>query len=316
MHALTTPLLTKADGTKFGKTEGGTVWLDPELTSPYAFFQFWLNADDRDVPALLRTFSFRTQTRSTSWRRRPRSGRRPGRRQRALAEELTALVHGAEEAGASRQPAARCSAGASWRPCRPSTLAAALHEVPHVSRRRRARCRQSSTCWPPPGLVASKSAARRAVAEGGAYLNNDRVTDDDAAPATADLLHGRLLVLRRGQSARVGGVARRADRSVPGRQGRDRLAWQGLFFARSDWRATPPAGAADEPDCDAAAVGCLDSALRPRERTDAGTWRTVPGSRLAKAGSPVWIAGGVTGSSSKVAPRTAGKVRSRCASDP
>jgi tyrosyl-tRNA synthetase len=97
VHALTTPLITKADGTKFGKTESGTVWLDPELTSPYAFFQFWLNADDRDIPVLLHTFSFKDKVEidelisATNERPHERAA------QRALAEELTALVHGTEE---------------------------------------------------------------------------------------------------------------------------------------------------------------------------------------------------------------------------
>ena len=81
MHALATPLITKADGTKFGKTEGGAVWLDPEMTSPYAFYQFWLNADDRDVAQLPADLQLPVAARrSRSWSRRPRSGRRPGRR--------------------------------------------------------------------------------------------------------------------------------------------------------------------------------------------------------------------------------------------
>src|SRR5207249_1538352 len=97
VHALATPLIVKADGTKFGKTESGTIWLDPELTTPYAFYQFWLNADDRDVPNFLRIFSFRSKEeieeleRETTERPHLRLG------QRALAEELTSLVHGAEQ---------------------------------------------------------------------------------------------------------------------------------------------------------------------------------------------------------------------------
>ncbi|HEY0696841.1 MAG TPA: tyrosine--tRNA ligase, partial [Micromonospora sp.] len=98
VHAFTTPLVTKSDGTKFGKTEGGAVWLDPAMTSPYAFFQFWINADDRDVVDYLRYFSFRSREEIEELGRA--TAERPAARlaQRALAEELTALVHGEEEA--------------------------------------------------------------------------------------------------------------------------------------------------------------------------------------------------------------------------
>jgi tyrosyl-tRNA synthetase len=204
VHALTTPLLTKTDGTKFGKTEEGTVWLDPDLTSPYAFFQYWLNVDDDLVPALLRSFTFRTQDEigeleeATAERPQAREG------QRVLARDLTSLVHGAEEAGRV-EAAGRALFGQGDLGSVPvATLAAALQEVPHVS-------------LPPgplpavvdllvaTGLVTSKSAARRAVADGGAYLNNERVADGDLPPATTELLHGRFLVLRRGRRT-VGGV--------------------------------------------------------------------------------------------------------------
>ncbi|HUW15513.1 MAG TPA: tyrosine--tRNA ligase [Actinomycetes bacterium] len=204
VHALTTPLLTKTDGTKFGKTEEGTVWLDPDLTSPYAFFQYWLNVEDDLVPALLRTFTFRTQDEigeleeATAERPQAREG------QRVLARDLTSLVHGAEEAGRV-EAAGRALFGQGDLASVPAvTLAAALHEVPHVS--------LPPGPLPPvvdllvaTGLVASKSAARRAVADGGAYLNNERVADGDIPPATSDLLHGRFLVLRRGRRT-VGGV--------------------------------------------------------------------------------------------------------------
>src|SRR5581483_10278311 len=96
-HALATPLITKPDGTKYGKSEGGAIWISPDLMSPYAFYQFWLNVGDAEVPSLLRVFSFRSREEIGELARE--SAERPAARvgQRALAEELTTLVHGAEE---------------------------------------------------------------------------------------------------------------------------------------------------------------------------------------------------------------------------
>ncbi|MFB7758555.1 tyrosine--tRNA ligase, partial [Streptomyces sp. NPDC056121] len=100
VHALATPLITKADGTKFGKTESGTVWLDPELTTPYAFYQFWLNADDRDVSKFLRIFSFRSREEIEDLERQTEERPQARAAQRSLAEELTTLVHGADQCAA------------------------------------------------------------------------------------------------------------------------------------------------------------------------------------------------------------------------
>lgn len=208
-HALTTPLMTKADGTKFGKTESGTVWLDGELTSPYAFYQFWLNADDRDVPTLLRTFSFRGQEEiealivATSERPQERAG------QRALADELTALVHGEEERAAV-QGAGQALFGQGDLARLPlSTLASALEEAPHGAV---AAAEVTDGQLPPieellvrSGLAASKGQARRTVAEGGAYVNNVRIEAEGHRPGVGDLLHGQWLVLRRGKKT-VGGI--------------------------------------------------------------------------------------------------------------
>ncbi|MFM8897026.1 MAG: tyrosine--tRNA ligase, partial [Actinomycetales bacterium] len=97
VHALTTPLITKADGTKFGKTESGTVWLDPTLTSPYAMYQFWMNADDRDVPTLLRTFSLRSTAEIDELLRATNDRPHERAAQRSLAREGTAMVHGDAE---------------------------------------------------------------------------------------------------------------------------------------------------------------------------------------------------------------------------
>jgi tyrosyl-tRNA synthetase len=203
-HALTVPLVTKSDGTKFGKTAGGTVWLDSGLTSAYAFYQYWFNADDRDVVPFLKYFSFRSRTEIEELIEATES--RPAAReaQRALAEELTTLVHGQQETirvmDASRALFGQGDLGA----LDPDTLDAALRETPHHV--------------VPPGepippyadllavteLVTSKSAARRTIVEAGAYLNNARVDDVDFIPTTADLIHGRWLVLRRGKRAVAG----------------------------------------------------------------------------------------------------------------
>ena len=196
VHALATPLITKADGTKFGKTESGTVWLDPAMTSPYAFFQFWLGADDRDVVTYLKTFSFRSRAEieelaaATAERPQARAA------QRALAEELTALLHGPDELAKVQAASAALFGGGGLHDLDEPTLAAALAEAPSVT-----------VAGEVPPLVdlfaealgVSKSDARRAVRDGGAYLNNARITDETAAAQDSDWLHGRYLVLRRGK---------------------------------------------------------------------------------------------------------------------
>jgi tyrosyl-tRNA synthetase len=196
VHALATPLITKADGTKFGKTEAGTVWLDPAMTSPYAFYQFWLNADDRDVVTYLKTFSFRSREQIEQLE--TETAERPQARaaQRALAEELTSLVHGADQL-TQVQAASRALFGAgALEDLDEPTLAAALAEAPSVTLTGDA---PSVVDLMAQALDLSKSDARRAVREGGAYLNNAKVTDEAAVPAQGDWLHGRFLVLRRGK---------------------------------------------------------------------------------------------------------------------
>jgi tyrosyl-tRNA synthetase len=196
VHCLATPLMVKADGTKFGKTEGGAVWLDPEMTTPYAFYQFWLNVDDRDVSTYMRILSFRSREELEEMERL--TAERPQARtaQRALAEELTTLVHGAGQCAAVIAASRALFGQGDLADLDEPTLAAALSELP----------RAEVTELVPvvdllarTELVASKSAARRTIKEGGAYLNNTKVTDEDAVPTAADLVHGRWLVLRRGK---------------------------------------------------------------------------------------------------------------------
>ncbi len=207
-HALATPLITKPDGTKYGKTEDGAIWISPDLMSPYAFYQFWLNVGDSEVPGLLKVFTFRSREQiedliaQTAERPQARAG------QRALAEDLTTLVHGAD-ATARVIAASRALFGqGDLHDVDQPTLADAVREVPHTE----IFLRDPDGALPPvtdlmalTGIVASKSAARRAIAEGGAYLNNTKVTEQDALPSRADLLHGRYLILRRGKRT-VGAV--------------------------------------------------------------------------------------------------------------
>ncbi|MFD5464796.1 tyrosine--tRNA ligase [Kitasatospora sp. NPDC127059] len=196
VHALATPLIVKADGTKFGKTESGTVWLDPELTTPYAFYQFWLNADDRDVSNFLRIFSFRSKEEIEELERE--TTERPAARlaQRALAEELTTLVHGAEQYERAVAASKALFGQGDLADLEAPTLAAALAEVPKAEV---TELQPVVDLLVAVGLAPSRSAARRTVKEGGAYLNNVKVTDEEAVPTEADLLHGRWLVLRRGK---------------------------------------------------------------------------------------------------------------------
>lgn len=196
VHALATPLLTKADGTKFGKTETGTLWLDPEMTSPYAFYQFWLNTDDRDVSRYLRILSFASPEELAELEQVTQERPQARAAQRALAEELTTLVHGAEQCAAVIAASKALFGQGALGELDEATLAAAVSELPHATVR---ELGQVTDLFAEVGLVASKSAARRTVKEGGAYVNNEKVTAEDAVATADELLHGRWLVLRRGK---------------------------------------------------------------------------------------------------------------------
>jgi tyrosyl-tRNA synthetase len=202
VHAFTTPLVLKADGTKFGKSEGGATWLDPSMTSPYAFYQFWVNADDRDVSNYLRYFSFKPRAELEELEKATAARPQAREAQRALAYELTALVHGdraAEEAVlASRALFGRGSLDS----LSADTLRAALAEAGLLSVR--GELPAVATLLQQSGLVSSANEARRTIAEGGAYVNNVRVTDGEATVPASSLLHGRFLVLRRGKRTFAG----------------------------------------------------------------------------------------------------------------
>jgi tyrosyl-tRNA synthetase len=228
-HALATPLITKPDGTKYGKTEGGAIWISPDLMSPYAFYQFWLNRADEEIPGLLRVFSFRSREEIEALEQE--ASAKPAARlgQRALAEEMTILVHGADETAKAIAASRALFGQGDLTGLDAKTLAAALAEVPNrrvvlkgalfavsspaLDERQEPALAVYSLAELPTvadlmaatGIVPSKSAARRTIAEGGAYLNNRKVSEPDARPDQHDLLHGRFLVLRRGKRT-VGGV--------------------------------------------------------------------------------------------------------------
>jgi len=198
-HALTIPLLAKADGTKFGKTADGSIWLDANMTSPYAFFQFFLNSDDRDVEQLLRTFSFKSHEELDVLFESLRTN--PGAREahRALAREVTTLIHG-EEQTVNVENAARALFGQSEiRDLDEATLESALKELPRTSIARGQEFPSWVDLLCAAGVVDSKSAARRVVKEGGAYLNNEKISGEEFKPQQSHLLHGRFLVLRKGK---------------------------------------------------------------------------------------------------------------------
>jgi len=220
VHALAIPLITKADGTKYGKTEGGAIWLSADLMSPYAFYQFWLNVADAEVPGLLRVYSFKSREEIEALS--AESVERPAARvgQRALAEELTTLVHGRDECRRAAAASQALFGQGELSAVDERTLEAAKAEVPSYDVTILGEVSGAGVDAPavavdslPPvadlmvgtRIVPSKSAARRAIAEGGAYLNNQKVTDVDAAPTADDLLYGRFLILRRGKRT-VGAV--------------------------------------------------------------------------------------------------------------
>jgi tyrosyl-tRNA synthetase len=208
-HALCVPLVTDSSGAKFGKsTGGGSIWLDPAMTSPYSFFQYWINVDDADVGRYLRYFTFlpREEIEALDAATAERPAARAAARR--LAEEITTLVHGAAETARVVAASAALFGQGDLRDLDAETLTAALTEAPHIE-----------VTDPVPsvtellvatGLVTSRSAGRRAVSEGGVYLNNARVTDADAAPSEAELLPGNWWVLRRGKRSLAGVNSRAA----------------------------------------------------------------------------------------------------------
>ncbi|SEH79787.1 tyrosyl-tRNA synthetase [Mycolicibacterium rutilum] len=210
VHALTTPLVTDSEGKKFGKsTGGGSLWLDPEMTSPYAWYQYFINTADADVVRYLRWFTFLSPDDLAELDEATRERAHERAAQRRLARELTTLVHG-EAATRSVEHASQALFGrAELAELDESTLAAALREASNnqVAELAPGGPDAITDLLVASGLAASKGAARRTVAEGGVYVNNTRVASDDWTPQSEDFLYGRWLVLRRGKR-NIAGVQR------------------------------------------------------------------------------------------------------------
>ncbi|HEY9563707.1 MAG TPA: tyrosine--tRNA ligase [Nocardioides sp.] len=203
-HAIATPLMTKSDGTKYGKTEGGALWLDPQMMSPYAFHQFWLNVEDEKVGELLRVFTFldREQIEELDAQTAEKPFLRAG--QKALADAVTTLVHGEQETEQAKAAAGALFGRGDLHALSGSTLAAALREAGATSFPRAQGTPDIVTLLVDSGLAKSNGDARRTIKEGGAYLNNVRIEDPELVPGDDDFIDGTWLVLRRGKKTMAG----------------------------------------------------------------------------------------------------------------
>lgn len=202
-HGFATPLITKTDGTKYGKTEGGALWLDAEMLSPYAFHQFWLNVEDEKVGELLRIFTFLTREEIEDLEQQTEEKPFLRAGQKRLADEVTALVHGADEVEQAKAAAAALFGGGDLASIQAATLASALREAGGTTVPA-AELPGILDLLVASGLAKSKGEARRTVSEGGAYLNNVRVEDPELQPTATDLVGGSWLVLRRGKKKFAG----------------------------------------------------------------------------------------------------------------
>lgn len=210
VHAMTTPLVTDSEGKKFGKsTGGGNLWLDPALTSPYAWYQYFVNTADADVVPYLRWFTFLSRAEIDDLDEATRTRPHERAAQRRLARELTTLVHGQAATEGVELASQALFGRAELTDLDEGTLAAALREAGNDQVAELAPDGPDSITdlLVETGLSASKGAARRTVAEGGVYVNNVRIDTDDWTPQPTDFLHGRWLVLRRGKR-NIAGVQR------------------------------------------------------------------------------------------------------------
>jgi tyrosyl-tRNA synthetase len=198
VHLLTTPLLTDSSGEKFGKSAGNAIWLSADMTSPYAFYQYWLNVEDASVVTLLKVFTDRTREQVADLE--IAVAERPFAReaQRTLATDVTTLVHGAEATAAVQAASAALFGKAELSSLDARTLADAVAELPSAQV---VVGTPVAEAFAATGLSPSRGAARRTVTEGGAYVNNAKVTDAEAVLGVGELLHGRYAVLRRGKKS-------------------------------------------------------------------------------------------------------------------
>jgi tyrosyl-tRNA synthetase len=199
-HAIGTPLITNSDGTKFGKSEGNAVWLDPEMTSPYAFYQFWLNTDDDDVIARLKVFTFLSRAHIDELAVAVLAEPFKREAQRTLAWEVTSLVHGTAATEAAIAAAGALFGQGDLAALDDATIESALRELPHTTTSATTTIAQALVDT---GLSPSLGAARRSIGEGGVYVNNERVVSDSTALADVTLI-ARMAVLRRGKKTLAG----------------------------------------------------------------------------------------------------------------
>jgi tyrosyl-tRNA synthetase len=201
VHALGTPLITNSDGTKFGKSEGNAVWLDPALTSPYALYQFWLNTDDRDVIDRLKVFTFLSRGEIEELDTAVKETPHLRAAQKRLAEEVTSLVHGPDQTEAVKAASEALFGKGELDGLDPATLESALRELPHTTITPATTVAEALVAT---GLCQTLSEARRAIGQGGVSINNQGIDDDAAlvgnprAPLTAGLL------LKRGKKTLAG----------------------------------------------------------------------------------------------------------------
>ncbi|HEY0249021.1 MAG TPA: tyrosine--tRNA ligase [Gryllotalpicola sp.] len=200
VHAIGTPIIEDADGKKFGKSEGNAVWLDEKLTSPYAFYQFWLNQDDAIVLALLKIFTFLPRTEIERLERAV--AEEPFRReaQRTLAFEVTTLVHGPDAAAAAILASQALFGNGDIEQLDIPTLESALRELPTATA---APTTTIAQLLVETALTTSLSESRRAIAQGGVYVNNRKIENDQTV-ISDHLIGGRLAVLRRGKKTLAG----------------------------------------------------------------------------------------------------------------
>lgn len=204
VHGITVPLVTDSEGKKFGKsTGGGKLWLDPEMTSPYSWYQYFLNSADADVIRYLRWFTFldREELKDLETETQERPHKRAA--QKRLAQEMTTLVHGAEATKSVELASQALFGRGELRDLDSSTLKGALSET-EIAEFPQGAEPTIVDLLVESKLAPSKGAARRTVKEGGAYVNNERVSDMDWIPRADDLLHGQWLVLRRGKKSFAG----------------------------------------------------------------------------------------------------------------
>ena len=195
------PLITKADGTKFGKTESGTIWLSPERTSPYRFYQFWFNADDADVINFLKFFTFLSQDEIAELEHKVETAAHERAAQRKLAQVVTGMLHG-ETAVAKAENAAQVLFGGSLDGLDATDIQDIFADVPSSNFAKNDLDGDGATAVDllvSSGLASSKGDARRSIQGGGIYVNNERVTDAGQMVTTNDAIEGQFLVLRKGR---------------------------------------------------------------------------------------------------------------------